>query len=289
VKDWDDYRFMLALDRYGTVTAAAEILGVSTVTVSRHLDSLTSEVGRPLFRYSGGRWIATDVGQALIRIAQSIEEEDKKSTIVVASQDEELKGQVRINSISFINNFFLAEDLDRLMKKHPGIIPLLEATDRTVSFTKGETDISVRLFEPKEVRLIRAPLCKFPVGLYRADRGNDREWVGLPESLDWLPEMRMARDYFGKPPSIRVDSYPGIAKAARISGMVSLIPTCISSYFSGISPIEDVGALTVRDAWCVYHENNRGQRNIAAVVEWIKDVLGSPRGCACGSCKFPET
>lgn len=287
MKNWDNYRFVLAMDRYGSVSVAARRLGVSTITVSRHIENLTQEVGRPLFDFRDGRWIATELGSSLSKVAQSMEREDVLGSSIIAGQDEVLRGNVRVDSVSYIHNFFLAESIDLITQKHAGITPILEASEKVKSLSQGETEISVRLAEPKEARLIRTPLCKFPIGLFKSDRGNDNEWVGLPESLDWLPEMKMAYAYFGKPPRVRVDSYPGIAKAARIAGLVSVLPTCISSYFSGISPLAQDEHIIFRDAWCVYHEMNKGNRNCAAVVEWIKQVLGNPRACACGKCYIP--
>jgi len=287
IKNWDNYRFVLAMDRYGSVTVAAYSLGVSAITVSRHIENLTQEVGRPLFDFRNGRWTATELERSLSKVAQAIEQEDVRASNVIAGQDEALRGDVRINTISFIHNFFLAENIDLIAQKHPGILPILEASDKLKSLSKGEAEISVRLSAPKEVRFIRTLLCKFPIGLFKSDRGNVNEWVGLPEELDWLPEMKMAHACFGKPPRIRVDSFPGIAKAARVTGMVSLLPACISRYFSGISPLSPEEHIVVRDAWCVYHEMNKGNLNCGAVIDWIKEVLGSPRACACGQCTIP--
>lgn len=287
MKNWDDYRFVLAMDRYGSVPIAAQELGVSTITVTRHIENLTQEVGKSLFDFRDGRWIATEIGRSLSNVAQAIEREDFRGTSVVTGQDKVLRGNVRVDSVSYIHNFFLAEHVDLIAQKHPEIVPILGASEKLKSLSKGETEISVRLAEPKDARLIRTPLCKFPIGLFKSDRGNQNEWVGLPEALDWLPEMKMAHAYFGKPPHVRVDSYPGIAKAARIAGFVSVLPTCISSYFSGISPLSQDEHIVVREAWCVYHEMNKDNQNCAAVVDWIKEVIGNPRTCGCKKCNIP--
>ena len=37
LKNWDDLKFCLALDRYGTMTAAADHLDTNTATVSRRI------------------------------------------------------------------------------------------------------------------------------------------------------------------------------------------------------------------------------------------------------------
>ena len=46
---WDDLRFVLALARHGTLTAAAASLGVSQPTVGRRLAVLERRMRTPLF------------------------------------------------------------------------------------------------------------------------------------------------------------------------------------------------------------------------------------------------
>ncbi|MEP5486198.1 MAG: LysR family transcriptional regulator, partial [Parasphingorhabdus sp.] len=53
--NWDDYRFILALDRAGTVRGAALQLGVTHSTVSRRLAVINRRYARPVMeRIAGG-------------------------------------------------------------------------------------------------------------------------------------------------------------------------------------------------------------------------------------------
>ena len=105
----------------------------------------------------------------------------------------------------------------------------------------------------------------------------------MPEWLDWLPEMVAARDHFGAPPVVRIDSFAGIAQAAVATGLPGIVPTCLAQHFPELKRSGDAAVRIERQAWCVYHENNRGSAKLRAVTEWVGEVL--PRGqCACGRC-----
>ena len=286
MKNWDDYRFVLALHRSGTMGLAANALGVTTVTVSRRIERISEAVGLRLFDFRNNRWIATEAGETIARVATQIEEEDSFAASFLTQTGQELRGAVVINALSFINSYFLAGKVGALKQLHPHLVPVLDASDAKVSLARGEADIAIRLEMPEDGRLVRAPVGLFPIGLYSGPAGPDGEWIGLPERLDRVPEMKLGYQVFGKPPSLRVDSFPGIAKAIGDTGMVGIIPTCIAGHFPEVRPFMPDRAIVVRNAWAVYHEMNRGQKTIEETLNWIRTALRGPRSCACGGCNY---
>lgn len=282
MKDWEDFRYALALARYGSMVSAAAALGVTAATVSRHIDRVSAASGVQIFELRGSRWEVSSAGAPIIRAAERIEAEIAEAQAHTRSGTD-VSGKVVINTVSFVNNFFLAPKLDALLLANPALLPVLDATDRNVSLAHGEADVSIRLLRPDKGRLIRVPISSFPIGIFGPPGADRRHWVGLPEWLDWLPEMVAGYRHFGKPPAIRVDSFPGLAKAARATNLMTIFPTCIASAFDDLVPYAADAFAAERQAWCVYHENNRGSAKIRAVTDWIRAVL-KPGQCACGLC-----
>lgn len=70
MKNWDDLRFCLALERYATMTAAADHLGTNVATVSRRIERITHEIGETLFVKDGQAWKPTSAAKSLIAIAK---------------------------------------------------------------------------------------------------------------------------------------------------------------------------------------------------------------------------
>lgn len=282
MNNWEDFRYVLALARQGSMVSAAASLGVTSATVSRHIDRITKDAGILIFEFRDARWEVTRSGQEIVATAQRIEA-DIAAAQASTRFSSEVAGKVVINTLSFVNSYFLAPRLGGLVRDHPALSPVLDSTDRNVSLASGEADVGIRLLQPEKGRLIRIPICSFPIGLFAPEGGDTSEWVGFPERLDWVPEMVAARTHFGKPPKIRTDSFAGIAEVAATTGLSGIVPSCIASHTPTLRPIDRDSFSTVRRAWCVIHENNRANAKVRAITDWICTVL--PAGqCACGTC-----
>jgi len=284
MKNWEDSKYVLALERFGTTSAAAAALGVANTTITRRIERITEEFGAPLFHLENSRWSVTELGRTVSEFAEEMEKKSSKIHVAASNSTFVQSTRIRVNTVSFINSHFLAENVAKLTCKHPEINLVLDANDETKSLSKGEADISVRLSEPKGARLVRIPLCKLPISIFNTHRSNTRNWVGLPEQFDRLPEMRMAHEFFDKPPTVRVDSFSGIAKTMLATGFSGIVPNCIGKHFEGLYPTTNPRAFVLRETWCVYDEMNKGTKTTIATVEWLRGVLGTPRTCACREC-----
>lgn len=72
---WDEIRTAFYVARAGTVSGAAEELGVHHATVIRHIDSLESLLGVKLFQRHARGYTATEAGKDLFRVAQTTEDQ----------------------------------------------------------------------------------------------------------------------------------------------------------------------------------------------------------------------
>jgi molybdate transport repressor ModE-like protein len=71
--DWSDLRYLLAVARHGSTTAAAKALGVNQSTVHRRLAELERQLGRRLVeRYPTG-YRLTALGEELRPLAERVE------------------------------------------------------------------------------------------------------------------------------------------------------------------------------------------------------------------------
>lgn len=64
-------RSIVAIDRFGTVTAAAEALGLSVSAVSNHLNGVERKLGVTLFSRKGGRFVSTKQGSTFLQLGRS--------------------------------------------------------------------------------------------------------------------------------------------------------------------------------------------------------------------------
>lgn len=73
--NWDEIRTAFHVARAGTVSGAADMLGVHHATVIRHIDSLETALGTKLFQRHARGYTATEAGMDLFRVAQTTEDQ----------------------------------------------------------------------------------------------------------------------------------------------------------------------------------------------------------------------
>lgn len=71
---WTELRTALMLARHGTVSAAADALGVHRATVNRHIDTLEAEFQTKLFQRHARGYTLTESGQEMLEVAGRADE-----------------------------------------------------------------------------------------------------------------------------------------------------------------------------------------------------------------------
>ena len=73
VDTWGEIRTAYQVARLGTVSGAAEVLGVHHATVIRHIDALEKRLGTKLFQRHARGYTPTEAGRDLLSTAQRTE------------------------------------------------------------------------------------------------------------------------------------------------------------------------------------------------------------------------
>ena len=75
IETWDEIRTAYQVARLGTVSGAAEALGVHHATVIRHIDALEGRLGVKLFQRHARGYTATEAGRDLLQVASATAEQ----------------------------------------------------------------------------------------------------------------------------------------------------------------------------------------------------------------------
>lgn len=70
--DFKDFQYILAIGKYGNITKAAEALYLTQPSLSRFLQNMEGELGQPLFKRMGNRYIPTYIGERYMERAREI-------------------------------------------------------------------------------------------------------------------------------------------------------------------------------------------------------------------------
>lgn len=75
---WNEFRTAYYVAKRGTVTGAADELGVHRATIIRHIDALEEELGSKVFFRNARGYSLTEVGEDLLRVAEATEDQFKQ-------------------------------------------------------------------------------------------------------------------------------------------------------------------------------------------------------------------
>ena len=172
--DWDDFRFVLAIVRGGSVSAAAKQLAVDHATVIRRVDRLERHLSAKLFDRRKTGYLLTEAGQRVADSAEAMESTIVANQEAVGGSRAQLTGTVRIGAPDGFGSHFLASRLVKFTERYPDLDLQLVATARLFSLSKREADIAISLTMPKEGRIVGRKLLDYSLGLYAAPAYLDR-------------------------------------------------------------------------------------------------------------------
>jgi DNA-binding transcriptional LysR family regulator len=180
MENWDEIRTAFQVARLGTVSGAAEVLGVHHATVIRHIDALEGRLGVKLFQRHARGYTATEAGQDLLRVAQTTDEQFAQLAGRIKGRGHDVSGELVITSLVSLSAL-LAPVLQRFQAAYPDVIIRFLTGDRLFRLEYGEAHVAIRAgAAPDQPDNVVQPLVKQAMGLY-ATRGYV-ERFGKPES-----------------------------------------------------------------------------------------------------------
>jgi DNA-binding transcriptional LysR family regulator len=120
MQHWTEIRTAARVARLGTVSAAAESLGVHRATINRHVDTLEAAIGGKLFQRHAKGFTPTDLGRELLRIADTADEQFEELHRKAQGQGDALRGDFIVTSIATYAPT-LMPILRAFGDKHPGL------------------------------------------------------------------------------------------------------------------------------------------------------------------------
>ncbi len=176
--NWDEIRTAYQVARLGTVSGAAEVLGVHHATVIRHIDALERRLGAKLFQRHARGYTATEAGRDLLSVAQATEEQFSQLASRIKGQGETVSGELVVTSISGVASL-LTPVLASFQAAHPGLVVRFLTDMRLFRLDYGEAHVAIRAGSlPEEPDNVVQPLLQIRTGLYAAKSYVDAH--GLP-------------------------------------------------------------------------------------------------------------
>ncbi|MFI6276765.1 LysR family transcriptional regulator [Streptomyces sp. NPDC050988] len=191
-----------AVEHYGTVTAAARALHLTTSAASQQVRQLARELGVDLLEPQGRGVRLTQAARSLITHADAIQARWDRAELDLRADHGDPAGLLRVSGFPMAISVLLAPMAARLRDRHPRLSVRIQEAEVPSSFDllfEGETDLAVVEATPRnpplgDARFDQQPLLDDPFDLVVPDRHRlaGLRRVDLAEAAreDWIAPVQ---------------------------------------------------------------------------------------------------
>ena len=140
---WNEVRTAYTVARLGTVSAAAESLGLHRATVIRHIDALEAALGSRLFQRHARGYTPTEAGLDLERVARSTHEQLDQFAARARGREAAITGELIVTSLEIVSPL-ITRAIERFRNAHPKTTVRYIASGRILKLAYGEAHVAVR-------------------------------------------------------------------------------------------------------------------------------------------------
>ena len=188
MENWDEVRTAYQVARLGTVSGAADVLGVHHATVIRHIDALEAQLGVKLFQRHARGYTATEAGQDLMRVAQATDDQFGQLEGRIKGRGAEVSGELVITSLGGFADL-ITPILADFQVAHPDLLVRFLTDDRVFRLEYGEAHVAIRAGNHPEMQdNVAQELVDLKMGLFASKEYVERH--GAPETEQDLVHHR---------------------------------------------------------------------------------------------------
>lgn len=194
---WTEFELFVHVVELGSLGKAAEALGLSTPSASRHLAALEQRLGARLIERSTRRLYVTEVGQGFYQRCKTALEGMKDAVAAVAETTVRPVGTLRVTASLSLLQAHVAPVLPAFMQRHDGVKVELVAANRYYDIIDNNIDLALRTreYEPDSTLIVRRLattqriLAAAPAYLARHGHPDDPQDLGRHHVLAYAHHM----------------------------------------------------------------------------------------------------
>jgi DNA-binding transcriptional LysR family regulator len=284
--NWDEIRTAYQVARLGTVSGAADVLGVHHATVIRHIDALEKRLGTKLFQRHARGYTPTEAGRDLHLVAQTTEDQFSQLMGRIKGQGETVTGELIVTSIAGLTNLVTPVFVS-FQRAHPDVRLLYLADSRLFRLEYGEAHVAIRAGAmPSEPDNVVQPLTRIRWGLF-ASRAYAVE-TGLPGKIEdlakhhfigasaevarapfhlWLAERVPPENY-----TFLVSDMAAVGMAIRASAGIGFLPVAEGSADPDLVEVMPTRPEWEVPLWLVTHVDLHRTIKVQAFLRHIKEA-----------------
>lgn len=288
--NWDDFRYFLAAAESGSLSAAAKQLESNQPTVGRHIDNLEAALGLKLFQRHKRGLTLTNEGAWVLEQSHLMHSGVQNIQRMIEGDYQQLQGSIRLALPEGLCNEIVIPQLAAFYQQYPNLRLILNVSSRAANLTRGEADIALRLFRPKESDLVARQLSNMEMGIYASseylktygqpENASDllpHRIISYGDELADLPENKWLLDQTNTSNRIlQSDSTTSRLKATLCGLGISIQPCMLANANPGLTRILEAVPLPTHKIWVTYHRDLRHILRIRVAVDFLSTLFMTP-------------
>ncbi|WP_300556121.1 LysR family transcriptional regulator [Maricaulis sp.] len=287
--DWDKLKTFHAAAQAGSLTKAAERLGLSQSAVSRQIAALEDDLGITLFHRHARGLIPTEPGNLLNEAAHEIAAKVALAEAKVQDARDEPSGELKVTAPTALGSMWLAARLPEFQAQYPAIRIRLMLDDHELDLAGLEAEVGIRPWPSTQNDLVQRKLLGVRQHLYAsqdyiARRGGPRSaedldnhaiiYYGPPQlapipGLDWAARIGRPDGAEPRPAVIEVNTIYGVTKTVQAGMGIAALPDYVARENPNLVRVLPDLQGPDFEVFFVYPSELRGSRRIIAFRDFL--------------------
>ena len=292
--DWNDLRYVLTIQREGTLVAAARTLGVAHTTVGRRLKTLEARLGVRLFDRTPDGLVPTGAGEEVIAVAEEMEGQVLAMEGRVMGRDAQLRGELRVSTTASLYASF-TDAFTSFTARFPEVDLTLFITDDTINLARREADVVLRSSNAPDDVLFGRKVGTIQFAAYASEAlvrelGEEASleaypWIGWDRRHEWgwFDDWLRARA-----PEARIvlrmnNNFTAVAHAVRRGVGAQILPCFVADPDPALRRIAPLEELFQVGLWLLTLPELRTNSRVRALMTHLAEALVPQRALLAGS------
>lgn len=285
--NWDEIRTAYQVARSGTVSGAADTLGVHHATVIRHIDALEQRLGVKLFQRHARGYTPTEAGTDLLQVAQATDDQFSQLVGRIKGQGQGMSGDLVITSLPIFARL-ITPVLAELQAAHPDLRVRYLTGERLFRLEYGEAHVAIRsgpapdqpdnvaqMFFSIQMNLMASQAYITRYGMPKDDDDlKNHRFVGIDEGAsrapfnNWLAELGLADQIH-----FRVDDSAALTDAVVAGAGIGFLSSLTVA--DDIVPVTGARESWATPTWLVTHVDLHRTSKVQTVLSALKAAVGT--------------
>ncbi|WP_411754315.1 LysR family transcriptional regulator [Serratia sp. (in: enterobacteria)] len=284
--DWNDLRFFLTVARTQSLTKTATALKVSQSTVARRIEAIENSLQVSLFAHHQTGYFLTDAGQGILKYAEEVEERILLLASQVSGLDLRPVGTVRLATAETLASQLIIPALPRFSARFPDIALEIITGVNTVSITRHDADLALRLVRPEQNSLKIRRVGRMASAVYGSETYlrqhptlethplDGRGFITWDSCYNHLPSAKwLTGNYPNAPATLVITSVVSQIAAVKANLGLAVLPCFIASQNGEMVKVIPTEQVFAEDLWLVSHPDLTASTRIRAVADFLVEII----------------